>query len=91
MIIFHQSISAYEYKIIFDNKSMKTCKSEQEKKEKLDLGSFSKCKTRCDEDHNCRFMRYSAVDQLCYNFPSCNEHQDASEGITYYKQGLFKK
>ena len=83
-------ISAYEYKIKFDKKSKKTCKLEEEQKEKLSSDSFSKCKAKCDEDSNCRFMRYSPVDNWCYKFAKCDEHQDDIEGITYYKKGDSK-
>lgn len=71
---------------MFDENSKKTCKMGEAKKEKLDPTSFSKCKRKCDEDANCRFMRYSKVDNWCYTFAKCDEYQDASAGITYYKE-----
>ena len=83
-------ISAYEYMIMFDKRSKTTCKLGEEQKEKLPPNSFSKCKAKCDEDSNCRFMRYSPVDNWCYKFAKCNEHQDDIEGITYYKKGILK-
>ena len=86
----NQIILAYEYKIIFDKKSKKTCKLGEEQKEKLPSDSFSKCKAKCDEDLNCRFMRYSSMDNWCYKFAKCNEHQDDIDGITYNKKGDSK-
>ena len=77
---------AYEYNVVFDENSQKTCKMGDAKKEKFEPTSFSKCKRKCDDDANCRFMRYSIIDNWCYTFAKCDEYQEASAGITYYKE-----
>ena len=82
----HVLYLAYEYNVMFDENSKKTCKTEDAKKEKFDPTSFSKCKRKCDDDSNCRFMKYSKVDNWCYTFAKCDKYQDASSGITYYKE-----
>ena len=87
---FQLLLTAYEYHVLFDEKSMKTCKVGDEKKDKIEHDSFSKCKRRCDDDATCRFMRYSKADNWCFTFVQCKEYQDDSDGITYYKDGEFE-
>ena len=75
---------------MFDENSLKTCRIGDGQNEKHEATSLSMCKRKCDDDANCRFMRYSKVDNWCYTFVRCDQHEDAPAGITYYKEGYVK-
>ena len=75
---------------MFDENSLKTCLMGDGEKEKHKATSLSMCKRKCDDDPNCRFMRYSKIDDWCYTFVRCDKHEDAPAGITYYKEGYIK-
>ena len=75
---------------MFDESSLKTCQMGDGQKEKHEATSFSMCKRRCDDNANCRFMRYSKIDNWCYTFVRCDKHEDAPVGITYYKEGCVQ-